>query len=236
MHSQFTENQPIDVEQAHLNAKSIFAETDNCVTQVPLSANEPTQFHSHFQDCMEMYAEAERVTAYLDAHQNWFSRCAHPMKVEPIGTNGYALVIGRFGSFGYEVEPKVGLELLPQEDGVYRIRTIPVPNYVAPGYEIDFQGSQTFVEVPTSEYVQEQELDTTQLPPAITRVEWELNLAVGIRFPKFIQKLPQSLIQSTGDRILHEVVRQVSRRLTYKVQEDFHSSLGIPIPKKFNKR
>jgi hypothetical protein len=146
------------------------------------------------------------------------------------------LVIGRFGSFGYEVEPKVGLELLPQEDGVYRIRTIPVPNYVAPGYEIDFQASQTFVEVPTSEYVQEQELDTIQLPPAITRVEWELNLAVGIRFPKFIQKLPQSLIQSTGDRILHEVVRQVSRRLTYKVQEDFHSSLGIPIPKKSKKR
>src|ERR671933_426387 len=123
MHSQFANNQPIDVEQEKMEAKSIFAEADD-------------------------------------------------------------FVIGRFGSFGYEVEPKVGLELLPQENGVYRIRTIPVPNYVAPGYEIDFQASQTFVEVPTSEYFQEQELDTTQLPPAITRVEWELNLTVGIRFPK----------------------------------------------------
>lgn len=236
MHSQFANNQPIDVEQEKMEAKSIFAEADNFVTPAPLSASEPTRFYSQFQDCMEMYADAQKVTAYLDTHQNWFSRCAHPMNVEPIGTNGYALVIGRFGSFGYEVEPKVGLELLPQEAGVYRIRTIPVPNYVAPGYEIDFQASQTFVEVATSEYFQEQELDTTQLPPAITRVEWELNLTVGIRFPKFIQKLPQSLIQSTGDRILHEVVRQVSRRLTYKVQEDFHSSLGIPIPKKSKKR
>lgn len=236
MHSHLANNQQIEAEQAHLNAQSSYSKTDTFVPQSPLSASELTHFHSHFQDCMEMYAEAEKVTAYLDTHQNWFSRCAHPMNVEPIGTNGYALVIGRFGSFGYEVEPKVGLELLPQEAGVYRIRTIPVPNYVAPGYEIDFQASQTFVEVATSEYFQEQELDTTQLPPAITRVEWELNLTVGIRFPKFIQKLPQSLIQSTGDRILHEVVRQVSRRLTYKVQEDFHSSLGIPIPKKSKKR
>lgn len=236
MHSQFTENQPIDVEQAHLNAKSIFAETDNCVTQVPLSANEPTQFHSHFQDCMVMYAEAERVTAYLDAHQNWFSRCAHPMKVEPIGTNGYALVIGRFGAFGYEVEPKIGLELLPQDNGIYRIRTIPVPNYTAPGYDIDFQASQAFVEVPASEYFPELSRDEVELPPAITRVEWDLDLSVALRFPKFIHKLPQSLIQSTGDRLLCQVVRQVSRRLTHKVQEDFHNSLGIPMPKISKKR
>jgi hypothetical protein len=44
------------------------------------------------------------------------------------------------------------------------------------------------------------------------------------------------LSQSTGDRLLSQVVRQVSRRLTHKVQEDFHSSLGIPMPKKLKKR
>ncbi len=236
MHSQFANNQSIELEQAHLNAESSFAETDNLVTQSPLSASEPTQFRSHFQDCMEMYAEARKVTTYLDAHQHWFSRCAHPMKVEPIGVNGYALVIGRFGAFVYDVEPKIGLELLPQEDGIYRIRTIPVPNYVPPGYEVDFQASQTFIEVPTSEYFQEQERDGFSLPSAITRVEWKLDLSVALRFPKFIHKLPQSLIQSTGDRLLHQIVRQVSRRLTYKVQEDFHSSLGIPMPKTLKKR
>ena len=234
MHSQFVDNQAIELDQAHLPANSSFVETETSVTQAPLSTSEPTQFHSRFQDCMEMYAEASRVTAYLDAHQDWFCRCAHPMKVEPLGENGYALVIGRFGAFGYEVEPKIGLELLPQDNGIYRIRTIPVPNYVAPGYEVDFQASQSFVEVPTSEYFQEP--DETPLPPSITRVEWDLDLKVALRFPKFIHKLPQSLIQSTGDRLLCQVVRQVSRRLTYKVQEDFHSSLGIPMPKKFKKR
>jgi hypothetical protein len=235
MYSQFANNQPIEADQAHLSAQSSFAETDSLVTQVPDSSSELTQFYSHFQDFMEMYAEAKKVTAYLDAHQNWFTRCAHPMKVEPIGCNGYALVIGRFGSFGYQVEPKVGLELLPQENGIYRIRTIPVPNYVAPGYEVDFQASQTFVEVPTSEYFQEHEYDGAQMPKVVTRVEWTLDLTVSVRFPRFIHKLPQSLIQSTGDSLMRQVVRQVSRRLTRKVQEDFHASLGIPMPKQFKK-
>ncbi|HAA28795.1 MAG TPA: hypothetical protein DCE56_15305 [Cyanobacteria bacterium UBA8553] len=235
MHSRFINNQQIEEEQGHVNVKSIFTETDALVTPASSSASEPTRFYSQFQDCMEMYAPAEKVTAYLDAHQNWFSRCAHPMKVEPIGANGYALVIGRFGSFGYEVEPKVGLELLPQDSGIYRIRTIPVPNYVAPGYDVDFQASQAFVEVPTSEYLQEQECDGVKLPEAITRVEWNLDLSVALRFPKFIHRLPQSLIQSTGDRLLQQIVRQVSRRLTHKVQEDFHSSMGIPMPKKIKK-
>jgi hypothetical protein len=236
MHSQFANNRRIEIEQAHLNARTHFADTDSLVTDIHPYGSDITRFHSQFHDCMEMYAELEQVIAYLDAHQQWFSRCAHPMKVEPISSNSYALLIGRFGAFGYDVEPKVGLELLPQEDGIYRIRTIPVPDYVPPGYEVDFQAIQSFVEVPTKEYFQKHEHRlVAKLPPAITRVEWTLELNVFLRFPKFIQKLPHSLIQSTGDRILCQVVRQVSRRLTHKVQEDFHSSLGIPMPKHLKK-
>ena len=236
MHSQYADNQGIEVEQAHLNAKSIFIDSDTLVTQVPYSGSEPTLFHSHFHDCMEMYAEVSQVTAYLDAHQDWFCRCAHPMKVEPIGQNAYALLIGRFGAFGYEVEPKVGLELLPSDNELYRIRTIPVPNYVAPGYDVDFHAIQSFVEVAASEYFYPDERETGELPKTITLVKWDLDLNVALRFPKFIQRLPQPLIQSTGDRVLSQVVRQVSRRLTHKVQEDFHASLGIAMPKKLKKR
>lgn len=232
MHSQFAGNQSIEA-QRHLRDKSSLAK--DVVTQAHNSDSELTRFHGQFQDCMEMYAQAQQVTDYLNAHQSWFVRCAHPMKVEPIGQNSYALVVGRFGAFGYDVEPKVGLELLPPEDGIYRIRTIPVPDYVPPGYEVDFQASQSFVEVPASDYFRGQEGEGN-LPPAITRVEWHLDLSVLLRFPKFIHKLPQSMIQSTGDRILNQVVRQVSRRLTYKVQEDFHRSLGIPMPKPSRRR
>ena len=176
----------------------------------------PVRFHGQFEDCMEMYADAATVAQYLNSHGEWFSRCAHPMKVEAIGNNGYALAIGRFGSFGYEVEPKIGLELLPPDEGVYRIRTIPVPDYVAPGYDVDFKAVMQLTEV-------------TDYDKKIARIEWQLDLVVSIHFPRFIYRLPMSLIQSTGDRLLGQIVRQISRRLTHKVQQDFHSSLGLPM-------
>ncbi len=198
---------------------------------------EPVCFHGSFASCMEMYTDAATVANYLDVHRAWFPRCALPMTTEAIGENGYALTIGRFGSFGYEVEPKIGLDLLPQDQGIYRIQTIPIPNYNPPGYDVDFQAALQLVEV-----VPDAALIATlgrsgleQVPGQITRVEWELDLKVMIQFPRFIHALPKSLIQSTGDKLLNQIVRQVSRRLTYKVQEDFHTTVQIPFPKKHRK-
>ncbi len=104
-----------------------------------------------------------------------------------------------------------------QEEGIYRIRTIPIPDYQPPGYDVDYQASLQLIE--NDAYTSNAE---------VTRVEWELDLVVSLHFPRFIQRLPKSLIQSTGDRLLNQIVRQVSRRLTRKVQEDFHKFLGIP--------
>ncbi|HYX12807.1 MAG TPA: DUF1997 domain-containing protein [Nostoc sp.] len=178
-----------------------------------------TKFYGRYQDFMEMPASAEKVAQYLNNHASWFSRCAEPMKVQLLGENGYALVIGRFGAFGYDVEPKIGLELLPPDEGIYRIRTIPIPDYQPPGYDVDYRASLQLIENDTSTSIGE-----------ITRVEWELDLIVDLHFPRFIQRLPKSIIQSTGDRLLNQIVRQVSRRLTRKVQEDFQKSLAIPFP------
>ena len=182
------------------------------------SLSEPTHFHGEFANCMEMFASAAIVADYLDAHQGWFRRCANPMMADPLGENAYALTIGRFGSFGYEVEPKIGLDLLPAENGVYRIKTIDIPGYVPPGYQVDFNASLQLVEAGSGETV-------------VTRVEWELDLNIQMQFPRFIQTLPKSLIQGTGDRLLTQIVRQVSKCLTHKVQEDFHSTMGVSLPK-----
>ncbi|MCC5668995.1 DUF1997 domain-containing protein [Nostoc sp. CHAB 5784] len=184
-----------------------------------------TKFSGRYQDFMEMPAPAEKVAQYLNNHASWFSRCAEPMKVQSLGENGYALVIGRFGAFGYDVEPKIGLELLPPDEGIYRIRTIPIPDYQPPGYDVDYRASLQLIENDTSSSIGE-----------ITRVEWELDLIVDLHFPRFIQRLPKSIIQSTGDRLLNQIVRQVSRRLTRKVQEDFHKSLAIPFPANFKQK
>lgn len=191
---------------------------DAAVALAPAS----TRFYGKFTDCMEMYACAQTVARYLDAHEEWFCQCAQPMKVEVIGENAYALNIGRFGSFGYEVEPKIGLELLPANNGIYRIQTVPVPNYVACGYDVDFRAVMQLVETEAEFYAGK-----------ITRVEWDLELTVGVQFPKFIRRLPKSLVQKTGDRLLQQIVRQVSRRLTSKVQANFHCCVGLPLQSPF---
>lgn len=193
------------------SAQSNFGVLDEATKE--LNLNTPTEFCGNYSDCMEMSASAEDVAKYLDNHASWFTRCAQPMKVEPLGENGYALAIGRFGSFGYELEPKIGLELLPQEQGIYRIRTIPIPGYEPGNYHVDYHASLQLVE---------DTVEKNGTSECITKVQWELNLKVYIQFPKFIQRLPKSLVKSTGDKLLNQIVRQVSRRLTRRVQEDFH--------------
>jgi hypothetical protein len=183
-----------------------------------------TVFHSKFVDSMEMYADASMVADYLDVHPEWFTRCAQPLKTEPLGDNGYVLVIGRYGSFGYELEPKVGLHLLPAEAGLYRIETIAVPNYQPKGYDIDFRASMALVE--HADQPANDELGVTKL----THVKWDLDLTVTVQFPRFIQALPSNLVERTGNSLLETVVKQISRRLTRKVQEDFHSTRNLPMP------
>lgn len=177
-----------------------------------------TIFANRFADKMPMNADIKTVAQYLDQHPDWFTRCAQPMQVEALSTNGYAITIGKFNSFGYVVEPKVGLELLPQNQDIYPIKTISIPDYQAPGYEVDFDAEMRLVEVIKGQRM-------------ITQIEWNLNLEVAIQFPKFIHKLPQSVIQKTGDNLLKQIVRQVSKRLTQRVQKDFHGQTGLAIPK-----
>lgn len=64
----------------------------------------------------------------------------------------------------------------------------------------------------------------------ITKINWRLSLGVEVIFPAFIYKLPMSVIKNTGDRLLTQIIKQVSPRLSYKVQKDFHESFDLPIP------
>lgn len=192
---------------------------------------EPIHFRGHYASCMAMQADAQTVVHYLNNHRDWFHRCAHPMTAVPLGENGYELTVGRFGAFSYEVEPKIGLNLLPQDQqGVYRIETIPIPGYEAPGYEVDFQAAMHLVEAEKANAESGGSSYDAAIP--VTSVEWELDLEVTIQFPRFIQALPKALIQSTGDRLLNQIVRQASRCLTHKVQEDFHSAHSITVGKR----
>lgn len=177
-------------------------------------------YRSHFSDCMEMRASPAVVGRYLDRHQDWFRRCAAPMEVKALDAQTYQLTLGRFGNFGFEVEPTIALRLLPEQQNTYAIETVMRPAVdpaLAALYDVDFQAGLTLIE------------DTDQGQPA-TCVRWELDLSIWISLPKVITMLPDSLVQSSGDRLLRQIVRQISRRLTWKVQEDFHGSHGLACP------
>jgi len=177
-------------------------------------------FEGNYLGEMKMSADAKTVADYLDAHSEWFTRCAKPMTVEAIGDNGYALILGRFSNLNFSLEPKIGLHLLPQEAGVYRIETIPVPGYEPEGYSVDFQAAMTL-----------NEMASDGLPgQPMTKVEWELKLHTAVQMPRFIQALPYGFVKTSGDKLLNQIVKQISRRLTRKVQKDFHTMLDLPLP------
>ncbi|MCT0249187.1 DUF1997 domain-containing protein [Synechococcus sp. CS-205] len=187
------------------------------------------RYSSRFADVMEMRAPSRTVADYLDHHDGWFRRCAAPMTVQPLGPNGYALTLGRFGNFGFEVEPTIGLELLPQSEGVYRIVTAALNDpdvNLQEIYDVEFNASLQLEEASAEA---DPDLDGAA-EGSLTQVRWELDLCVWIRLPAVIGLLPDKLVQSSGDHLLRQIVRQISRKLTWKVQEDFHATHELTCP------
>jgi Protein of unknown function (DUF1997) len=230
-------NSSITLSDALSQEQFFFVESEVNPDQLEISTQEPMYFETHFEGCMEMYSDAQTVAQYLNAHEGWFCRCAQPMKVEPINENGYTLIVGRFGSFGYEVEPKISVVLQPPQDGIYYMHTIPLEDNQPSCYNVDYNASMRLLEIPTEAAESNivsvfRKHKKENIPTVITKVTWDLHLKIAVHFPKFIYKLPSSLIQSTGDRVLTEIIRQISPRLTQKVQQDFHTGLDLPLPPK----
>jgi hypothetical protein len=201
----------------------------------------PVNFQTAFFGRMEMYSDGETVANYLNVHQDWFCHCARPMTVEPLHDRGYTLTLGRFGSRGYEIEPKIAVVLEPPKGRVYEMYTVPVPNYHPVGYDVDYQAVMELQEVNAAEieglakiYQKHYRNEDWNVPQTITRVNWRLNMTISVDLPQFVRKLPMSLIKSTGDGLITQVVKQISPRLTYKVQQNFHERLGLPLPPKSN--
>lgn len=200
----------------------------------------PLHFETRYQGTMHMYAPATVVAAYLDRHEGWFHRCAKPMKVEPFTEQGYILTVGRFGSFGYEVEPKIAVIFDPPENHFYRMYNVPIPDDPIQGYAVDYDALMNLGELPWEHLTDDgdkiqklhQRFGDRPIPDLITQVTWQLHLQVMVQFPKFIYKVPLSLLKSTGDRLLSTIISQISPRLTSKIQQDFHHSHDLPIPPK----
>lgn len=216
-------------------------EEDDLTSEDKTLVEQPVYFRTDFEGFMDMYSDGQQVGEYLQAHEKWFSHCAEPMKAEPFGKNGYTLTVGRFVSLGYEVEPKMSVILEPSLNGKYVMRSVPTADYIPPGYKVDYESSMILEEVSRENLAKEikilfQKKGIKELPSSITKVNWQLHLQVAVRFPKFIYRLPKSLLQTTGDALLSQIIRQISPHLSYKVQEDFHHRFNLPIPPKTGRR
>jgi hypothetical protein len=115
---------------------------------------------------------------------------------------------------------------------VLAIITVPLPSTdpaLAGVYDVDFNAYLELDEagLEGSKEVSHEDVDRLM---AHTLVRWQLDLAVWIRLPSMLNLLPERLVQSSGDHLLKQIVRQISRKLTWKVQEDFHTNHGIPCP------
>jgi len=185
-----------------------------------------TKFTNHYVGYMDLLADKSTVMQYLDNHPEWFRRCAKPFRADPIGSSGYAMGVGKVGAFGFYVDPRVGLNLLPPENDVYRICTIPIPDQEPQGYEVDFQAEMR---------LQEKPLDIDGFP-LMTCIEWDLDLAVTVQFPPFILQMSGDMIRKTGNGVLGFVVKRVSTSLTAKVQADFHHTHNIKVPQQVKLR
>jgi hypothetical protein len=224
------------MESPLINNQNSLNQIDINVADDSLTEAKPVNFQTAFGGCMEMYGDRTLVAEYLNAHGGWFCRCAQPMQVEPMGEHGYIITVGRFGSLGYEVEPKMAVILHPPENHFYLMESVPVPDYIPPGYSVDYKADMNLTEVCVSQAAQGIEdlykKNQQSLPSVITKVNWQLKLSVSVQFPRFIYKLPLNFLQRTGDRFLGQIIRQISPHLTYKVQLDFHSSHDLPVPPK----
>ena len=189
---------------------------------------DPDPFHCHaaFAGIMEMGSDSQTVIDYLRQHQEWFPDCAKPMTVEPIGENGYLLSLGRFGALGFHLEIKLALGMEFLETGKFGMRSLPLPEASPTVYDVDYKATMELREInPTDNHT-----SSTSLAKAITQLVWDLKLNIAVQLPKFIRKLPLSLVQKASNRLLCKIVSQISPRLTKRVQQDFHRRFQLPIP------
>ena len=186
----------------------------------------PLHCHAAFAGVMEMGSDTQTVIDYLKQHQQWFPDCAKPMTVEPIGENGYLLSLGRFGALGFHLDIKLALGMEFLETGKFGMRSLSLPEMSPVAYDVDYKATLELREInptPTNN-------SSPCLAKVITQLAWDLKLNIAVQLPKFIRKLPLSLVQKAANRLLCKIVSQISPHLTKRVQQDFHRRFQLPVP------
>lgn len=174
--------------------------------------NHRLRLSSDHAGCFTLPAPAREVSLYLEAHHEWFERCAYPMATHRLGPNSYRLCPGRFQCLNFSVEPAIDMQLTPLADGSYQVRNIPIePPIEVSMYEIDFCLSLWLSEMHQAPSVTD----------VVTTINWEITVAIGAELPGIVRKMPTAVVRHAGGQLLKRVINQVVQQLTARIKTDF---------------
>jgi hypothetical protein len=163
------------------------------------------------QGQVAMETEREPLAAYLGEHQEWIDRCFKPLKVFPLSESTYKLQFFRIGGLGFELEPCFGVEIWAEEDYLFRLGSIDLPSDADLPYTVDCQSYFQLRDLPDS---------------GMTQVNWDLELDIWMELPCFLSAFPHSLVYNVGAKVVRQVTRRMSDRLTHNVCTDYYRSVG----------
>jgi len=162
---------------------------------------------------VDLETPVEDLAKYLRHHHQWIHRCFKPLTVQPLGGADYRLQFFRIGGLGFELEPHFAITIWEEPQHCFRLASLNLPEDQSLPYRVDCQA--TF-------RIEQLALD----PTPIARVYWGLLLKIDIELPGFLQVLSRSLVQKVGIKVVNQVTRSMSDRLTHNVCTDFYRSVG----------
>lgn len=164
------------------------------------------------QGQVDMQTKRESLAAYLQEHQKWIDRCFKPLKVFPLSDSTYKLQFFRIGGLGFELEPCFGVKIWSEKHYMFRLSSIELPSDADLPYTVDCQSYFQLEELPES---------------GMTRVNWDLELDIWMELPRFLAAFPYNLVYNVGAKVVRQVTRRMSDRLTHNVCTDYYRSVGM---------
>ncbi len=198
----------------------------------PLNPNNPNdsgegqssvQIVTARQGEVDLETDQATLADYLTQHSRWIERCFKPLQVYPLAADAYKLQFFRIGGLGFELEPCFGVQIWSEGDSLFRLGSIELPSDEGLPYRVQCQSSFRLEEIsPTTRK------DPKRQAPIVTRVHWHLYLNIHMDLPGFLQALPYSLVHRVGSKVVQQVTRNMSDRLTHNVCSDFYRWIGKP--------
>ncbi len=181
----------------------------------PNESTTPTQVevYASRQGAVDLETDLDRLASHLERHSEWMERCLKPLTVYALSADDYKLQFFQISGLGFSLEPCFGVKVWSEPNYVYCLRSIPLPEDEALPYTVDCWSYYHLESIVESE---------------VTRVNWKLKLHIVLDLPKFLQALPDSMVYQVGVRVINQVTRTMTDRLTRNVCTDYYQSIGRP--------